>query len=39
MILGGFVRGALKAAKELEQDYQRPLGIGRHVHLNASFHS
>jgi len=37
--LGDSVQGVLRAVKELEQNYERPLGIEKHVHLNASFHS
>lgn len=37
--LGDFVQDVLKVARELEQNYERLLGIEKHVHLNASFHS
>ena len=39
VIPGDFVRDVWKAAKELGQNYERPLEIKKHVHLNASFHS
>ena len=39
VILDDFVLDVWMAAKELGQNYERPLKIKRHVHLNASFHS
>jgi hypothetical protein len=36
---GGFAQDALKAGKELEENYECPPETKKHVHLSASFHS